>query len=951
LVGWWTGDGNTVDIGGSNSGTLQNGATYSNGEVGQAFSFAGNGASVLINSPVYSPSAGTLMFWFLAAGAGPEALTGGYAGGANRAPGFSIDSGGNLNWEFANLSAQPVGQVSSNQWNHAALTYSTSNSETALSVYLNGTLVADADTDANTSWNPQVAFGAYLGGAQQPSFAGSMDEIAIFNQALSAQQIEQIYNAFSGGICKPTLQTITINPAIPSIAVELSLQFDAVGSYSDLSTHDLTTSSNWSTADPTVATIGAGGLVTGVGSGSTTISATLGLQGSTSLTVGPSLVSIQVNPQNPSLDIGAVQPVTATARFSDGTQQNLTAMVSWTSSAPTVASVSTSGQVTAVAAGQATITATSGSVSGSTRFTVTSATLHSITVSPANLSVATGATQQFTATGTFTDGTQQNLTTAVAWSSSAPGVATIASTGLSSGVSPGQTRITATLGSVSRSVHLTVTTATLAVIEISPPSPVILIPGTEQLTATGLYTDGSTANITTTATWVSSSATVATISNTSGTQGLATSVGVGTAGISASLGSLTASTTLTVQDQLISISVAPATVSLAVGSAQQFTATGTYASGIPQDLTESVTWSSSEPNVAAVSSSGSATSLTSGQTNIEASIGSVTALANLMVVSPDPLGTANGTAITCEGNTLNNGTCYAVTISCPNTVDLTGYLMVNYPVGTPSGTVLFSTGANGTYAYGHYYTYGTMILNNILEGGFTVVQISWGEPFTNQQPYGWQTGPGGIRAVACRYATLAQWIYTNIHLANTAAPFCGTGNSGATEPIGESLAHYGQGSIFAMVEETSGPVFARQDWACDCPATNAVSPCGVYGNFCLGAVSAEDFVDPAYALPVSCSYEILNHSNIYDTIFYNDSVVAPDSVFAYPNTFVNFLYGSLDSAPPTNQGHTWASAITSSKAESCVPNTGHGMPNFLPGAQQISSDILNYCKLATHGQP
>src|SRR4029077_10656514 len=53
LVGWWTGDGNTVDIAGNNSATLQNGATYGNGEVGQALSFAGNGTAVLVNSPVY----------------------------------------------------------------------------------------------------------------------------------------------------------------------------------------------------------------------------------------------------------------------------------------------------------------------------------------------------------------------------------------------------------------------------------------------------------------------------------------------------------------------------------------------------------------------------------------------------------------------------------------------------------------------------------------------------------------------------------------------------------------------------------------------------------------------------------------------------------------------------------------------------------------------------------
>jgi uncharacterized protein YjdB len=943
LVGWWTGDSNTVDIAGNNSGVPQNGATYGGGEVGQAFSFNGNGASVLVNSPVYSPSAGTLMFWFLPTTSGT--ITGGYAGAQNRAPGFSIDPGGNLEWEFANFYEQPVGQVSPNQWNHAALTYSTSNSETTVNVYLNGVPVADAVTDVNTSWNPQIVFGAYLG-AQESSFVGSMDEIAIFNQALSAQQIQQVYNAFSAGMCKPTLQTITVNPANPSLAVGLSLQFDALGSYSDGSTHDLTASSTWSTADTTVATIGASGLATAFGNGSTTVSAALGsFQGSTGLTVGPSLVSIQVNPQNPSLDTGAAQPLTATGTFSDGTQQNLTTLVSWTTSAATVATVSSTGQVTGVGAGQATITATSGSVTGSTQVTVTSATLLSITVSPGNATLATGTTQQFIATGTFSDGTQQNLSTTVSWSSSALGVATIASTGVSTAVSAGQATITATQGSVTGSANVTVTTAILVAIQVSPLSPSVVIGGNEQFSATGIYSDGTSGNVTATATWTSSVPTVATVSTVSA--GLAGGTGTGEATITATLAGLSGSTTLIVQDQLTSITIAPSTFSLATGSTEQFTATGTYSSGVVQDLTSSVAWSASEPLVATLSSTGLATGLTSGQTNVNASMSNITASANLTVVTPDPLGTPSASNIVCPASSIA-GSCYAVTLSCPNINTFTGYVKVTYPTGTPLGTVLFGSGGSGNALY-EAFTYGNTTLNTVLQGGFTLAQISWGQPFTPNQPNGWQTGPGGIRAVACRYATLAQWIYTNIHLANTTAPFCATGNSSAAELIGQSLAHYGQSSIFAMVEPTSGPPFARQDWACDCSQQGVTNPCGTFWSYCIGVGDAQNFVDPAYAPPVSCSQEVSNHSTTYDSIFLKDSVMSPDAVLTYPNTFVKFLYGGADTNAP-NHGHLFADAITTSKAEACVADAGHTIPNTLDGAQQIASDILTYCKLSS-GQP
>ena len=65
-------------------------------------------------------------------------------------------------------------------------------------------------------------------------------------------------------------------------------------------------------------------------------------------------------------------------------------------------------------------------------------TLTSIAVTPANPTIVTGATQQFTATGTYSDSSTQNITSQVSWNSSTPAVATINASGLASGVSAGQ---------------------------------------------------------------------------------------------------------------------------------------------------------------------------------------------------------------------------------------------------------------------------------------------------------------------------------------------------------------------------------------------------------------------------------------------------------------------------------------------------------------------------------
>ena len=524
------------------------------------------------------------MFWFLPTAAG--AMTGSFDG-TNRTPGLAVDANGNLNWEFGNLSSQPLGQVGFNQWSHVALTYSTSNSEVTVNVYLNGNLAASAIASQNSSWYPQLAFGAYLG-ASKPSFAGLMDEVAIFNQSLSTQQVRQIYNAFGGGMCKPTLQSISLTPANSSIAIGLSQRFVAVGSYSDGTAHDVTTSAAWSSSNPAVATVNGSGLATALTIGNATITANLGSSTASSvLSVVPGLVSLQLNPPNASIAAGTSQPFTATGTFSDGSSQDLTASVTWSSSAPLIATIAASGLANGIMSGQATITATAGSVSTCTTLTVTPAALSAINITPANPTIAAGATESFTATGLFSDGTTQDLTTSVSWSSSMPSVAIINSAGLGTGVAAGQSTVTASSGSVSDSTVLTVTTAVLVGVAVSPVNPSLLVGGTQQFTAIGTYSDSSTQDLTGSATWYSSNSNVANL----GGSGLASGLAIGTTIISATDLSVTGSTTLTVTlapPALLSISVTPATPAVAIGQNQQFVATGLYADGSTQDVTSLV---------------------------------------------------------------------------------------------------------------------------------------------------------------------------------------------------------------------------------------------------------------------------------------------------------------------------------------------------------------------------
>ena len=110
----------------------------------------------------------------------------------------------------------------------------------------------------------------------------------------------------------------------------------------------------------------------------------------------------------------------------------------------------------AVALGNTTITATDSGMKQSTTLTVSNRVVSSITISPANGTVTSGGTQQFTATATFSDNTTQDVTTSATWSSSNTAAATITTTGLVTGITTGTTTITATFSGVTASTTLTV---------------------------------------------------------------------------------------------------------------------------------------------------------------------------------------------------------------------------------------------------------------------------------------------------------------------------------------------------------------------------------------------------------------------------------------------------------------------------------------------------------------
>ncbi|EJG1885674.1 Ig-like domain-containing protein, partial [Vibrio parahaemolyticus] len=158
--------------------------------------------------------------------------------------------------------------------------------------------------------------------------------------------------------------------------------------------------------------------------------------------------------------------------------------------------------------------------------------LTGITISPkgdgssgvTSLSIAKGRRQGFVAVGTFDDGIQEDVTTDVTWTSSNPSVVTITATGVARGRAKGHTDISASITSMagtseantldSNAIDLAVTDAELVKFWLTPARQSLPLGATGDLTATGLYSDGTTASISDVVTWTVTPSRIASIDNT-----------------------------------------------------------------------------------------------------------------------------------------------------------------------------------------------------------------------------------------------------------------------------------------------------------------------------------------------------------------------------------------------------------------------------------------------------
>jgi hypothetical protein len=266
--------------------------------------------------------------------------------------------------------------------------------------------------------------------------------------------------------------------------------------------------------------------------------------------------------------------------------------------------------------------------------------------------------------------------------------------------------------------------------------------------------------------------------------------------------------------------------------------------------------------------------------------------------------------------------------------------------GSAMGAILFISPGGGTSYYDQSFTYGELIVNSVLQAGFTVVQPYFGG--TN----GWLQGPApnGARALSCRYAALANWVATSTSplMHQSGSAMCAAGVSGGASVVVYGLAHFGMGTgssrIFDMVEVTSGPTFARLDHGCVCDQPPMQTSTG-QGPLSDCYLTIGTLVDDTYSSP-SCSSAKKTHDTTNESLLYHDSIMSDDGPFLNYQTVVRVVFGAQnDEGAAVPQGLEWVNAVTSPVTVNVIPDAAHLVPDTFDGALQVANDLNTACVL------
>ena len=384
----------------------------------------------------------------------------------------------------------------------------------------------------------------------------------------------------------------------------------------------------WTSSDDKVATVDANGTVTAIAVGKATITATCGsVKATCAVTVNATAAS-SITLSKTTLSLKATESETLTANVMPETTTDKT--VTWTSSDDKVATVDANGKVTAIAVGNATISASCGSVSASCKVTVETTPAESVEINVSSSTLRAGESTKLVVTVKPSTTTNPSVT----YTSSNPSVATVDAEGNVTAVGVGETVITVTCGNVSSTITIKVEPTPAATINLDKTE--VNLKATQNITLTATVAPETTTDKT--IVWKSADETIATVAN-----GVVTAVSVGKTTITATCGSVSATCQVTVSaTPAESVNLNKTAITLKATESETLTATI-----LPATTTDkTVTWATSDDKVATVDANGKVTAIAVGNATITATCGSVSATCAVTVSATSAASiTLNKTAI------------------------------------------------------------------------------------------------------------------------------------------------------------------------------------------------------------------------------------------------------------------------------------------------------------------
>lgn len=414
----------------------------------------------------------------------------------------------------------------------------------------------------------------------------------------------------------------------------------------------------WASSDTTVAIVTRTGVLFGLRSGRTTITATTsGFSDATVVTVKPGIGHIDLGSDSLAISLAESVKLPYRVTDTDGNPVDLSKhTVEWTSTAPEIADLSDDATVTGRAIGRASLILRVDSKVASTDVRVLSKPVASVFVTPSSLALSAGESAQLVATTYDVNGdaiTGRNAK----WSTSNANVATVSSTGLVKTVAAGQADITVNAEGRKSIVPVTVsgaTTSTVSVASVTVTLGASSIAAGETTQATATLKDAS-GKVTTghSIVWTVSDATVASVD----ASGLVTSLKAGTVTVKATSDGASGSASLTVTAPAVTLAPV-ATIALSVQSSIDVGATAqasvTLKDAAGNVLTgRTIAYVSSDPNIASISPTGLVTALTGGSVTITASAEGKSASAVVASVAPRP--TVKSITMSINASTINVG--------------------------------------------------------------------------------------------------------------------------------------------------------------------------------------------------------------------------------------------------------------------------------------------------------